>query len=309
VKTKDKVKVKPIPKPVKKVMPIYQLAALVEFHFKNVIADDFSCWPNISIEEARQLVKDINPKRLDSMRSARKMYDNTVEGFSATDTHYAYEDVKELRNALINKELSIGMSISLFVEHFNIEKNDPMMLTFVYSWASHVRSMVDKQRVEQEKIPAKENQVCFDIDLGYEHALELAIYCEAAYKAFHHRYEYLKSIRRASARNNIPVVESKFVTDFRNDNNYLNVPRSIIQSSMNNVASRIQFGRKIESDEGRDYFYTKDNFKLTPEGLTIGEAKDMGIFKMHYGEITNKKVKGLQVERLSDLRYRVTAKY
>lgn len=315
-------KQKPKPKPITKKLPvkpleIYELAALYEHLCRDTVTDNYRTWPDITIAEARELVKGIDPSDLSPLYA--KMYRNEVPvnerheddvRSGARIIRYGYKDVREFRNAVIEKEIYVGMSIPLFVEHFSIEKDDPVMLTLLFSWAAHVKAMIELRKKQgntksRSASSVADGDFCIEIECNAEQALLLERYCAAYHGTLIACRDYLKSLgSRAPKR--IDKISSKLATQIRKEQCFEDVPRSLIVSALNGYAYKIKFNRSKEFEKEIGKFYLKDNFKFGEDSLTVGKAKDIAITKVIAGQRYDIPVIGVSFVRISPLKYEVT---
>lgn len=329
---KPKVKVKPKPKPKTKVakvkeerpLEIYQLAALYEFKNRNTVLKDFRTWPEVTIAEATELVKGINPSDLESWPEVDRMYKNAPvlkEGEEDLQdlleqgilVEHEYKNVREFQSAVIDKEICVGISIPLFLEHFKIDADDAVMITMLYSWVGYVKKMIERSKKQgnakiRHPSSVKDNEYCVEIECNAEQAKLLDRYCAAAHGTLIACRDYLKSLgNRAPKR--IDKVSSKLATQIRKEQSFEDVPRSLILSALNGYTQKLKFdpSKEFKKDVGR--FYVKDSFKLQEESLTVGKAKDIAIRNVVGGSVHSVKIQGVSFQKVSALVYLVTVQY
>lgn len=299
---------KPKPKPKakkksEKVMPleIYELAALYELYHRNTVTDSFRTWPDITIAEAYELVSQINPADITDVKQYAALYRN--------DSGLKYKEVREFRNALIEKEISVGISIPLFIEHFKIQPDDPLMASFLYTWAAYVRTMVERRKkIGVSKPVVQDGDFCVEIECNVDQAKLLERYCDAYHGTLIACRDYLKSLgSRAPKR--IDLISSKLATQIRKEHSFEDVPRSLIICALNGYSQKIKFENNGEFERDKDRFYIRDNFKLFENSMTVGKAKDIAITKVNGGERLDIAIRGISFVKLSPLKYAVTVQY
>jgi len=306
------IRLKPKPKPKAKKksgnevpIEIYELAALYECYHHNTVTDSYRTWPDMTIAEAYKIVSQMNPSELESVKQYAALYRN--------DSGLKFEELREFRNALIEKEISIGISIPLFIEHFKIEPNDPIIASLLYTWASYVRTMVERRK---KLIPTKtrhaatvqEGDFCVEIECNAEQAKVLDRYCSVWHGTLLACRDYLKSLgNRAPKR--IDKISSKLATQIRKEHNFEDVPRSLVVCALNGYTQKLKFDNNKDFKRDLDRFYVKDNFKLFENSLTVGKAKEIAITKIVGGERLDLTVRGISFARTSPLVYTVTIQY
>ena len=314
-KSKTSAPVKPAP------LEIYELAALYEFFHRNTVTDSYRTWPDMTIAEATEIVKHISPAELSSVPSIATLYHNDPQSGEITEEErkkykivkFGYEDLREFRNALIEKEISIGVSIPLFIEHFKIEPNDPIMATLLYSWAAYVRTMIERNKKlnaanTRHAVTVQEGDFCVEIECNIEQAKWLERYCTAWHGTLLACRDYLKSLgNRAPKR--IDKISSKLATQIRKEQNFDDVPRSLVVCALNGYTQKLKFDNNKDFKRDLDRFYVKDNFKLFENSLTVGKAKEIAITKIVGGERLDLTVRGISFARTSPLVYTVTIQY
>jgi len=314
-KSKTSAPVKPAP------LEIYELAALYEFFHRNTVTDSYRTWPDMTIAEATEIVKHISPAELSSVPSIATLYHNDPQSGEITEEErkkykivkFGYEDLREFRNALIEKEISIGVSIPLFIEHFKIEPNDPIMATLLYSWAAYVRTMIERNKKlnaanTRHAVTVQEGDFCVEIECNIEQAKWLERYCTAWHGTLLACRDYLKSLgNRAPKR--IDKISSKLATQIRKEQNFDDVPRSLVVCALNGYTQKLKFDNNKEFKRDQDRFYVKDSFKLFENSLTVGKAKEIAITKIVGGVRYDLTVRGISFVRVSPLVYNVTIQY
>ncbi|AXG67573.1 hypothetical protein JA33_199 [Dickeya phage vB_DsoM_JA33] len=305
-------KPKPKPKAKKKSeietpLRIYELAALYELYHRNTVTDSFRTWPDITIAEAQKLVAEKlqEPISFESAQQVASLYRN--------DSGLKFEELREFKNALIEKEIFIGMSIPLFIEFFKVKEDDPIIATFLYAWAAHVRTMIDRRK-KQGKAPTRnpatvaEGDFCVEVECSMEQALVLERYCAASHETLIACRDYLKSFGNKAPKR-IDLISSKLATKIRKEHGFEDVPRSLIVSALNGYTQKLKFNSDGEFSREKERFYLRDCFKLSDSTLTVGKAKEIAITKIVGGERHDLKVHGISFERISPLRYCVTVQY
>lgn len=328
VKPKTKPKPKPKAKEAKvkeeKPLQIYELAALYEFYHRNTVVQDYSKWPVVTIEEATKLVKGVKPSDLESWPEVDRMFKN-IPTLSEKDedlkdllddgflVEHEYNNVRDFQNTVIQKEIFVGISIPLFIEHFKIDADDPIMLTLLYSWAAYVKLMIDRRKKQgnvktRHASTVKEGEFCVEIECNVDQAKVLERYCAASHGTLLACRDYLKSLgNRAPKR--IDKISSKLATQIRKEHNFEDVPRSLVLSALNGYTQKIKFDPSKEFKKDVDRFYLKDSFKLQEESLTVGKAKDIAIRKVVGGKKLTLKISGVSVQRVTPLIYTITIHY
>lgn len=325
-KTKPKPKAKTKVAKVKEEKPlqIYELAALYEYHHRNTVVGDYSKWPVVTIAEATKLVKGIKPSDLESWPEVDRMFKN-LPTLSEKDedlkdllddgylVEHEYTNVRDFQNIVIQKEIFVGISIPLFIEHFKIDADDPVMLTLLYSWVAYVKLMIDRRKKQgnvksRHASTVKEGEFCVEIECNVEQAKVLDRYCAASHGTLIACRDYLKSLgSRAPKR--IDKVSSKLATQIRKEHNFEDVPRSLVLSALNGYTQKLKFDPSKEFKKDVDRFYLKDSFKLQEDSLTVGKAKDIAIRKVVGGKKLTLKISGVSVQRVTPLIYTVTVQY
>lgn len=323
-KTKPEVKEAKKEKPKPKVkakkerkLRIHQLAALYEYYHRNTVLDDFSKCPATTIAEATELVKGIDPSDLESWPEVDRLYKNypapSRENKNVLVQH-KYDDLREFKNAVIEKEIYVGISIPLFIEHLKIELNDPIMLTFSYSWSAYIKTMIERKKKRGEVVQSrhastvKDGTYCFEIECNAEQAKILERYCEVSHSTLIAAREYLKTLgKRAPYK--LDKISSKLATQIRAEHSFEDVPRSLIVSALNGYAHKVKFDPSKEFKKELNRFYLKDSFKLQEDSLTVGKAKDIAIRKVVCGEPLTFKVVGVSFQRVTPLIYTVAIQY
>ncbi|AXG66927.1 hypothetical protein HOU08_gp201 [Dickeya phage vB_DsoM_JA29] len=321
---------KPKPKPkakqpksdkVEKPLEIYELAALYEFFHRDTVTSSYRTWPDITIAEAREIVKQVKADEINSWPQVADMYHNDPKKDSVSEDErkkykivkYGYDDLREFRNAVIEKEIFIGMSIPLFIEHFKIEEDDPVMLTLCYAWSAYVKIMIERRRKQgneksRHAATVQEGDFCVEIECNAEQAIILERYCAAFHGTLLACRDYLKSLgNRAPKR--IDKISSKLATQIRADQNFSDVPRSLIVSALNGYTQKLKFDNDLSFKRDLGRFYVKDSFKLHENSLTVGKAKDIAIRKVIGGVRHDLTIRGISFVRISPLVYGVTVQY
>lgn len=314
------------PKPVPKIKPakiekrnkpffINELAALYEFHCRKRVVDDFTTWPLVTIEQAKEIVKDIDPNTLPEPYLS--FYKNAVpdhlklpgdEELGDNLIYHDYSDVTVFRTLLIEKTISVGMSIPLFIEYYNLDKDDYTVITLLYSWANHVRAMVDLRKKQgntksRNASSVQEYNFCFEIECNAAQAILLEKYCNASHGSLLACRDHLKSLGNKAPKR-IDRISSKLATKIRNEKGYDDIPRSLIMSALNSYPNKLKFNSEnFEKEIGK--FYLKDNFKLFDDSITVGRAKNIAISKVIAGTPLDIETVGVSFRRLSPLRYEV----
>lgn len=302
-------KPKPKPKAKKKSvnevpLKIYELAALYELYHRDTVTDSFRTWPDITIAEAYKLVSQLKAEDVGDVKQFASLYRN--------DSGLKYKEAREFRNALIEKEISIGMSIPLFIEHFKLKEDDPLIVSLSYAWLNYARTMIDRRKKQGNTKPrqpvVQEGDFCVEVECSAEQALLLERYCAASHTTLIACRDYLRSLgNRAPKR--LEMISSKLATQIRKEHCFEDVPRSLIVSALNGYTQKVKFDNNGQFEKDKDRFYLKDNFKLSENSLTVGKAKDIAITKIVGGESLELKIQGVSVIRLSPLRYEVTIQY
>ena len=323
-KPKPKAKTKVVKVKEEKPLQIYQLAALYEFYHRNTVVKDYSKWPVVTIAEATELVKGIKPSDLESWPEVDRLYKN-LPTLSEKDedlkdllddgflVEHEYVNVRDFQNSIIQKEIFVGISIPLFIEHFKIDSDDPVMLTLLYSWVAYVKLMIDRRKKQgnvksRHASTVKEGEFCVEVECNVEQAKILERYCAASHGTLIACREYLKSLgNRAPKR--IDKISSKLATQIRKEHSFEDVPRSLVLSALNGYTQKTKFDPSKEFKKDVDRFYLKDSFKLQEESLTVGKAKDIAIRKVVGGKKLTLKISGVSVQRVTPLIYTITVQY
>lgn len=312
-------KAKPKPKAkVKKerTLKIYQLAALYEYYHRNTVLEDFSRCPPITIAEATELVKDIKSSDLESWPEVDRLFRNPpIPSRENKNTlmQHQYDDIREFKNALIEKEIYVGISIPLFIEHLKIDLDDPIMLSFSYAWSAYIKLMIERKKkrgdiLSRHASTVKDGVYCFEIECNAEQAKILDRYCEVSHGTLIAARDYLKTLgKRAPYK--LDKISNKLATQIRAEQSFEDVPRSLVVSALNGYAHKVKFDPSKEFKKELSRFYLKDSFKLQNDSLTVGKAKDIAIRKVVSGEPLTFKVVGVSFQRVSPLVYTVAIQY
>lgn len=301
---------------------------LYEYVMLHKPMSDFRTWPDVTFEQAYELVKDV---KYNIVSEEPKSF--LAESVLSTDDIWAecestgHLDLARLQKSMIDRKCCLGFSIPLIQEIVGREYpiHDSLKITFLYQWVNTVRRANEIQRREQVRAAALDKVNVHEFEIEIECTLDQAQLLEGYFKvqtdAYNSWHAQLLKDLKSKAKKTAYEPASTLVTAFRKEYSG-KVPRTLITRGMRRATflwqawldSGRSAAKKPEALSGIAAMMTlaDTGFKWEQAGsaLVIGETSPIHVASVLRGTIqTERRIKYISVKKRDGLFYTVTGVY